>query len=173
MARHGLTKIILFSGHGGNRYALPLFVQTLVEKRKPYTVYDAQLPFFSPPEGLLETEETGHACESETSTGLALHPELVKLDQAPPTPFTNLRRNAPLQEVGAYSPMDWYALYPAMYVGDPRKATAEKGEALLRPRVEALKALIRAVKADAITSQLQEEFRNRMERPTSPAVWME
>ena len=34
MARNGLTKIILLSGHGGNRYFLNLFVQTLPEKDK-------------------------------------------------------------------------------------------------------------------------------------------
>ncbi len=41
MARQGLTKIVILSGHGGNRHLLPLFVQTLVEKDKAYTVYDA------------------------------------------------------------------------------------------------------------------------------------
>jgi len=33
MYRNGITKIILLSGHGGNRYFLPLFVQTLPKKR--------------------------------------------------------------------------------------------------------------------------------------------
>lgn len=171
MARHGLTKIILFSGHGGNRYFVPLFVQTLVEKQKPYTVYEARLPFTAPPEGLLETTETGHACESETSTALALNPDLVKLQQVPPEPFTSLRRNAPLQEVGAYSPMDWYAMYPAMYIGEPGKATAEKGEVLLQPRVEGLVKLIRAVKDDDVTPILQREFYERMQHPSVPDVW--
>lgn len=171
MARHGLTKIILFSGHGGNRYFVPLFVQTLVEKQKPYTVYEAKLPFSSPPEDLLESDETGHACESETSTALALNPDLVKLAQVPPKPFTNLGRNAVLQEVGAYSPMDWYAMYPAMYVGEPGKATAEKGKILIQPRIDALVKLIRAVKDDEVTPALQREFYERMVRPSAPDVW--
>lgn len=35
---------------------------------------------------------------------------------------SDLRQNAQLRDVGAYSPMDWYAQYPAMYVGEPGKA---------------------------------------------------
>lgn len=42
MYRNGLRKIVLLSGHGGNRHFLPLFVQTLPEKAKPYTVYYAE-----------------------------------------------------------------------------------------------------------------------------------
>ena len=38
MYRNGLHKIILISGHGGNRHCLPLFVQTLPAKSNPYVV---------------------------------------------------------------------------------------------------------------------------------------
>ena len=128
MARQGLTKIILFSGHGGNRFMLPLFVQTLVEKDKPYVAYYASI--HTKKDDVLETIETGHACESETSTLLHIHESLVKMNQIPPQTFSSLKRNQPLIEVGAYSPMDWYAMYPHMYVGDASKATGEKGRLL-------------------------------------------
>lgn len=173
MARHGLTKIILLSGHGGNRYALPLFVQTLVEKAKPYVAYYASVPSRYTPRDVLETAETGHACEKETSELLYLHPELVKMDQTPLAPFTNLRRNQALQEAGVYSPVDWYAMYPAMYVGDASKATAEKGRALFEPYVEGLAALIRAVKDDAVTPELLRAFLERWREPAAPEVWTE
>ena len=32
IARQGINKIVILSGHGGNRYFIPLFVQTLVDK---------------------------------------------------------------------------------------------------------------------------------------------
>ncbi len=173
MARHGLMKIILLSGHGGNRFFLALFIQTLVEKEKPYTVYDAQIPW--PPASEApkwESEEVGHACEAETSTILYLYPELVKMEQVPPTPFTNLHRNAPLREVGVYSPMDWYEMYPAMYVGDPSKATPDKGEVMVRYRVNRLVEVIRRVKADTVTPASQREFLERMRRPHAPDIWL-
>ena len=36
-----------------------------------------------------------------------------------------------LDKEGAYTQMDWYAMYPTMYMGDARPATAEKGKAML------------------------------------------
>ncbi len=171
MARHGLAKIIFLSGHGGNRFLLPFFVQTLVEKDKSYTVYEANPSEMPDVEALLETEEWGHACELETSVGLHLFPDLVKLDQVPPAPFTNLQRNRALQDVGVYTPMDWYAMYPAMYVGEPGRATAAKGEAMVSYKVDALVEIIRRVKADTVTPALQREFQRRMRQPTAPEVW--
>lgn len=171
MARHGLTRIILFSGHGGNRFMIPLFVQTLVEADKAYTVYDARVSIPDAAAACLETAETGHACEAETSVMLYLRPGLVRMDQVPPEPFTNLKRNGALQEAGAYSTMDWYAMYPHMYVGDAGKASADKGAQLLAPRIAGLAEIIRRVKADTMTPKLQREFRARMQRPASPDFW--
>jgi creatinine amidohydrolase len=171
MGRHGLTKIILLSGHGGNRYALPLFVQTLPEKEKPYVVYMANVGHFAGAKEILETTETGHACEAETSTALYINGDHVRMDQVPPEPFTNLRRNKALSDVGAYSPMDWYAMYPTMYVGDASKATAEKGKVLAEARVAGLVELIKAVKQDDVSPGLLEEFLEGKRNPTSPDAW--
>jgi len=171
MARHGLAKIILLSGHGGNRFFLPLFVQTLVEKDKPYLAYYANPRLAIDTSNVLETAETGHACELETSTSLAIRPDLVKMAQVPPRPFTSLKRNQPLSDLGVYSPLDWYAKYPAMYVGDASKATAEKGKVLTEARVEALVRIIRAVKEDATTPALLAEFLAGRQRPRPADAW--
>lgn len=171
MARHGLNRIILLSGHGGNRFFLPLFVQTLPEKDKPYAAYYADLPYFPAAEEVIETEEIGHACEAETSLILHIRAEAVKMGQIPPQPFTNLQRNAALAQVGAYSPVDWYAMYPAMYVGDAHKATAEKGQVILAQQVSLLVDLIRAVKADTVTPELLQEFLARKQHPSAPPIW--
>jgi creatinine amidohydrolase len=171
MGRHGLNKIVLLNGHGGNRFFLPLFVQTLPEKNKPYVAYFTDLPYFPGADEVIETKETGHACEAETSLVLYIHEELVKMGQIPPNPFTSLRRNQSLTQVGAYSPVDWYAMYPAMYVGDASKATADKGKIIMGKLVKALVALLRVVKEDSITPALFEEFQARMHKPASPALW--
>ena len=170
MGRQGVKKIILLSGHGGNRYFIPLFVQTLVEQDKDYVVYYAE-PKSGGDRGILETNETGHACESETSDMLHIHPDLVKMSQVPPEPFTNLKRNQHLKEAGVYSPVDWYAMYPAMYVGDASKATAEKGEILSGPYIAALVDIIRRIKEDSITPELQAAFLNGKKKPKSAEEW--
>ncbi|MBE7532257.1 MAG: creatininase family protein [Chloroflexi bacterium] len=173
MYRNGLNKIILISGHGGNRFFLPLFVQTLPEKRKPYVVYYADLPVVPMDETILEHPENGHACEAETSMIRYIDDSLVKMAQIPARPFANLHRNQPLADAGGYSPMDWYAMYPHMYVGDAHKATAAKGEKLLNFRVARLVDLIRAVKADNLTPELLAEFNARQASPTAPNFWVE
>ena len=171
MYRNGLNKIILFSGHGGNRFFLNLFVQTLPEKQKPYIVYFVQSPYFPEDASLFETAELGHACEWEASLIRRIDDSVVNLEQAPPEPFTNLCRNKALAEVGAYTQVDWYSQYPHMIVGDARSATVEKGEALLTRDVARLVKAIQAIKADTITPQLVAEFNERINKPQSPAFW--
>jgi creatinine amidohydrolase len=171
MARNGLKKIILHNGHGGNRYFLPLFVQMLPGKQKPYVVYQANLPFNPEAREILESGEYGHACEGETSMMLHIEPELVKMNQAPPSRFTNLKRNQELLDAGAYTQVDWYAMYPHMYVGDARFATAEKGKALIDHEIKVLSELIKAVKADEVTPGLVAEFNDRSKEPKSPDFW--
>jgi creatinine amidohydrolase len=173
MARNGLNKIILSSGHGGNRNFLPLFVQTLPEKDKNYTVYYAEPQHFPGVDDLLEGDEYGHACEAETSVMLHIDAETVKMDQVPSQPFTNAKRNADITEAGGYSPVDWYAMYPHMYVGDARPATAEKGKIMLENEVEALVKLIQAVKMDNVTPGLFQEFVDRKQNPKAPKFWTE
>ncbi len=171
MGRNGITKILFFSGHGGNRYFLPLFVMTLPEKKKPYTVYDVHLHYnpFSDP--LVESQENGHACEVETSLMLHIQGELVKMEQIPAKPFSRLGRNRKIQEAGLYTSTDWYAMYPAMYVGDAHKATAEKGRILLEREVAELAKLILAVKEDEVTPALVKEFMERKEKPAPAPEW--
>lgn len=173
MARNGLTKIVLHSGHGGNRYFLPLFVQTLPEKDKSYVVYYADLPSRPGTEEVLESGEYGHACEAETSAMCYIDEHLVRMEQVPARPFPSLQRNAKLQQVGAYTQIDWYAMYPHMYVGDAHQATAEKGKVLVEGAVDQLVALLRAVKDDTVTPGLVQEFIERKQRPAAPKFWTE
>ena len=167
MARHGCRKIVITSGHGGNRYLIPLFVQTHVERDVDYLVYAGNPVSSKTWVDLMETDERGHACEYETSLMLALQPELVKMEDVP-EPFTSKRGNAALKKIGAYSPVDWYAMYPNMYVGDASKATAAKGEAILKAEIEGLVNLLRAVKEDTVTPGLIDTFRAGAKNPRSP-----
>jgi creatinine amidohydrolase len=173
MYRNGLHKIILISGHGGNRYFLPLFVQTLPEKAKPYVVYFADLPVVPEDEQIIEHPENGHACEAETSMVRGINDAVVRMDQVPPKPFTSLRRNEAVAAAGGYTQIDWYAMYPHMYVGDAHKATVDKGEKLLGYRVDLLVELIRQVKADEVGPALVAEFNARQAQPNAPAFWSE
>jgi creatinine amidohydrolase len=196
MARNGLHKIILISGHGGNRFFLSFFVQMLTARRKPYVVYFINTPYFPPKkrrqkklrwwhfrrrksapvnrisreQNWLDTDEVGHACEWETSLLRYTHEELVHLEQVT-APFNNLRRNQTLAALGVYSQVDWYSMYPDMVVGDPRPATAEKGRIYMETAVANLVRAIQTIKADAITPQLVAEFNAHTADPQTPDSW--
>lgn len=71
-------------------------------------------------EALIENREGGHADERETSVVLALEPRSVRLDK--------LALDGPFEATGA--------------TGDPRRATAFKGERLLAARVDDLVATL-------------------------------
>jgi len=169
MSRNGLKKIILFSGHGGNRFIVDLFIQTFLTKRRDYIVYRVNVPFISDrANALMETDDLGHACEAETSLALFLHGDLVKMDAVPDDPSRNLGRNKPLADAGVYSPVDWYAMWPNMYVGDASKAAPDKGRVVFDDLVAGLAKAIRAVKDDTATQTLVEEFTRAQSDPHPP-----
>jgi creatinine amidohydrolase len=173
MYRNGLHKIILISGHGGNRAFLPLFVQTLPEKAKPYVVYYADLPVVPEDETIIEHPENGHACEAETSM-------MRHIDDASSRWIRSRHGRLPTcgatrrsKRRAAIPRWTGIAQYPHMYVGDAHKATPEKGAKLLAYRIRLLVNLIRAVKADAVSPALVAEFNQRQMNPSSPPFWQE
>ena len=117
---------------------------------------------------MLETIGTGYACEAETSTMLHISPELVNIEEVLPQPFTSLNRNAELSAAGVHSPVDWYATYPRMYVGEARPATAAKGQALAEQQVAALVRLLRAARQDQGTAELRAGSQDEAVSPRSP-----
>lgn len=74
-------------------------------------------------ESAIENRDGGHADERETSMMLAIAPDLVHLDRA------TVEQDAPFESSGS--------------TGDPRRATAVKGEALLNAMTEELVAAVR------------------------------
>jgi creatinine amidohydrolase len=169
IARNGMTKILLLNGHGGNEFLLPHFMFSRLERTRPYTPYLVRLagwmeagtrdPGWKP---RMQSAFDYHAGEIETSAMLAAHPELVRLDQAAPgtTPRGHL---AHLPNV--MTSVWWYADYPEQYAGDARPATAEKGEFLMERFVDRLAGIIRSVKNDTRTAELEREYHKAARSP--------
>ena len=159
ISRNGIKKIILVNGHGGNTNFLQFFCQSQLAKPKDYAIY-----FFNPStdsetqakiSSMRKTTTGGHADETETSTVLAIHPDLVKLDKATSESGADLNR---LQLSNLYTGIWWYAKYPNHYAGDAKDANAALGELIVNQRVKQLVEAIKAVKADNATLKLQNEF---------------
>lgn len=125
---HGLRKIVILNAHGGNDFT-PLVRD--VQHALPVHVFvsdwwrvglDRYAEIFERPDD--------HAGEMETSVALSLYPELVELERAgsgdaPPFRFEALRRG------WVRTSRDFARLNDHCAVGDPSRATAEKGRRYL------------------------------------------
>ena len=169
LARNGIKKIILASGHGGNGNFLSYFCQSQLAGRKDYAVFLFQ-PSRDPEieariKKMRKTTMDMHAGERETSEMLSHHPGLVHLDQAKSESGADQKGLTDLQN--AYTGIWWYGRFPNHYAGDGFLATGELGELSVNSEAAQLARMIRSVKADSKTLELQKRFFDSAERPLS------
>jgi len=165
MSRNGIKKIIIVNGHGGNNNLFSYFCQAQLAESKDYTVF-----FFRPDdsavdekiEKLRNTDYGGHADEVETSMLYAVRPDLVNLDMAT---SQSGKDQARLSVPYAYTGIWWYASYPNHYAGDGSMPNSEIGELSFKSRSEQLAELIRYLKTNDSTTELQQQFNKKAENP--------
>lgn len=139
LAEHGVRKVVVVNGHGGNLNALLSLARELRREGILVVIYEWwTLPDL---EKLFSRDELGHAAAAETSLNLYLHGEAVKMGEA-------------VDEAPARLPTDGIAYYPEFtsdrtrsgVFGVSRTATRERGERVYQIAVEALVKLIEAVR---------------------------
>ncbi len=121
----GIRKLIIMNGHGGNdfkplvRELQPKFPGMFISLLEWFTVFN-QDDYF---------EEGGdHANEMETSIMLHYFPDLVlPLDQAGEGTTKEFTLNG-LKSKIAWTPRDWGKVSDDTGIGNPKKASAEKGK---------------------------------------------
>lgn len=170
MARNGCTKVVLYSGHGGNNGLVSYFNMTQLEKPKDWVLYTIALggstaaaatpnPAAAPSKPGVD----GHAGESEISMVMAARPELVHTERSGTQSGKNLQRlDLP---AGVSTSIAWYSMYPNHYQGDSANASAARGEALQQETVARLVAALRAIKSDQVAPRLQKEFFDKTTKP--------
>ncbi len=128
-ARHGITKLVIINGHGGNIPALQFAAQMINRDAHIFSCVETGETSEKEIAELTETHNDVHAGEVETSTALANRPHLVKLDRAKKfiPQFSSKYLN-----FSSKRSVEWYAriakISPTGVLGDPTKATREKGE---------------------------------------------
>src|ERR1700761_9442318 len=137
----GFARLLIVNGHGGNVEPLAVAARELAHEFglpviacTPWYLTRARIS------EIAETKETpAHACEGETSIMMAITPDLVRVDK-----FDEAVRQRP-DPVPSFDGFSRFWSFseraPVTGVrGDPRPATAEKGERFLDMHAEALAA---------------------------------
>jgi creatinine amidohydrolase len=150
LASHGFKNLIIVNGHGGNTNAIQIAADEIVDEMKVRVlvvewwnlVPDVIAKLFAPP--------FYHACETETSMALALGQRIdsEKVKASVPTETSKFVKHDFLASgPKVYEPLhDMKEITKLGPVGDPTRATKEKGTELLEAVVERFVSLIKEVK---------------------------
>ncbi|MCK6451125.1 MAG: creatininase family protein [Alphaproteobacteria bacterium] len=143
--KDGFRRVLLLNGHGGNIAALTAIVNDFaIEFDAPIATTSYWLLAADAFGKILERQaNVRHACEAETSMLLALAPDLVDMARAQgavgPT-GRELKDAVGTEAAVRYRSFKSRTSHGA--IGDPRAATAEKGERLLDAAAEAVAKLV-------------------------------
>jgi len=147
LIKHGFKKILFENGHGGNTPALEAAIQRIKADTNAFTAIDtvSLIPDFI--EKFIETPYDAHAGEFETSTTLANREDLVikeKINKPkiklPASKYTKIG----LKETGPKITWGFRTkeISETGVIGDPTKATKEKGEKAWKLAIERLADLL-------------------------------
>ncbi len=146
-ARHGIRKLVIVNGHGGNAPTLQFAAQIINRDAHIFTCVDSGETSDADIERIVETEGDVHAGEIETSTALASRPELVDMSRARPEVQ---RFSSQYLNFGSKRSVEWYAhtsrISETGVMGDPTKASREKGERIWRVMIDRLTEFVESLK---------------------------
>lgn len=136
LAENNVKEIIILNGHHGNMGALQYIAQEL-HGRLPKGVCVHTIHYWH-----MMKSEFDHAGEIETSLVLAIAPELVRMDLAVPNSKKLSKSKAAYSSI-TNAPGSFPKITGNGVWGDPRKATAAKGEELIQEIAAGLVKTIR------------------------------
>jgi creatinine amidohydrolase/Fe(II)-dependent formamide hydrolase-like protein/7-cyano-7-deazaguanine synthase in queuosine biosynthesis len=146
-ARHGITKLVIINGHGGNSPALHFAAQMINRDAHIFTCVESGETSDTDIAELTETANDVHAGEIETSTTLHVRPDLVRMDQAAGSAPEFSSRYLDFSSKRAVT---WYAhtrkISTTGVMGDPTKASPEKGEKIWEVMVRRLTEFVEDLK---------------------------
>lgn len=130
---HGINRIIIINGHGGNKPSLELLMRRVrmqLNLKIAVINYWELIPDVI--KEVIKSEIWGHACEFETSIALFVYPQNVRKEMIKkpnlkeiPLPYVN-----PNEKAHVYLPINWDEYTDNGVLGDPTLATYEKGKIL-------------------------------------------
>lgn len=159
LARNGIRKLVIINGHGGNAPALEFAAQKINRDTKMFVCVDTGETSDVDVFDMVETPNDVHAGEFETSTALATRPHLVHKDL--------IKRQVPVLsnrylDFSSKHGVTWFAYTQHIssngVMGDPTKATAEKGQRMWEIMIAHLVSMVEDLKALSLEEIYQKRY---------------
>jgi creatinine amidohydrolase/Fe(II)-dependent formamide hydrolase-like protein len=146
-ARNGIRKLVIINGHGGNDPALNFAAQMINRDARIFVCVDTGETSDVDIAAIVRTANDVHAGEIETSTALAVRPELVQMERA----FSAVPRfSSDYLDFSSKRGINWYAhtrhISTTGVMGDPSKASSEKGEQIWMAMIAHLVSFVEDLK---------------------------
>jgi creatinine amidohydrolase/Fe(II)-dependent formamide hydrolase-like protein len=158
-ARNGISKLVIVNGHGGNGPALHFAAQMINRDTRIFTCVDSGETSDADVEKIADTPNDVHAGEIETSTTLAVRPRLVRMDEARASVPSFSSRYL---DFTSQRSVGWYArtarISESGVMGDPTKATAEKGVKIWEVMIGNLVELVEHLKGLSLEDVYQRRY---------------
>ncbi|MFH1723705.1 MAG: creatininase family protein [Elusimicrobiota bacterium] len=159
LARNGIRKLVIINGHGGNSPALNYAAQMINRDARIFVCVDTGETSDVDINELIETPNDVHAGEIETSTALAVRPELVRMRLA--------KRSVPrfssrYLDFSSKRSISWHAhtkrISESGVMGDPTRASREKGRRIWEIMVAHLVNLVEELKSLSLEEICQRRY---------------
>ena len=158
LAHNGIKKIVILNGHGDNKPTLTFAAQLINRDAKIFVCVETGETSDIDLYDLIDTHNDIHAGEIETSTTLALRPELVDMDKAVDE---TLDLENEYLDFTSDRGVSWYAhtqrLSRSGVIGNATKATAEKGHQMWEISIQKMVEFIESI----MHTPLEELHQNR------------
>ncbi|MDX1478863.1 MAG: creatininase family protein [Saprospiraceae bacterium] len=159
LARNGIRKILIINGHGDNAPTLAYAAQMINRDAQIFVCVDTGETSDVDLYDLISTPNDIHAGEIETSTTLAIRPEMVYMDRAP---NETLEFGSQFLDYDSDRGVNWYVrtsrISETGVIGDATKATAEKGRAMWEHMIRHLVDFVEFIKSTPIDDLHQKRY---------------
>ncbi len=159
LARQGIKKLILVNGHGDNAPTLNHAAQMINRDAGIFVAVDTGETSDEDVLQLTQTKNDIHAGEIETSTSLATRPHLVKMDRARDM---TLKFGSSYLDFSSNRRIPWYVRTKKItengVMGNPMKASEEKGKKIWEIMVAHLVTLIEELKNTPLEDLYQKKY---------------
>lgn len=159
ISKNGIKKLVIINGHGDNSPTLNYAAQMLNRDAKMFVAVDTGETSDFDLDQIADTPNDIHAGEIETSTSLTTRPELVQMKKAKRSvlKFTSRYLN-----FSSLRGVPWYAhtkkISETGIMGDPTKATAEKGKKIWEIMIAHLVSFVEDLKVMSLDEIHQKKY---------------